>query len=52
MSLHLVIYLRYRYHWWSIIIVGVTSRRERDERLTSLFVMEDVELRAKKWSLN
>jgi hypothetical protein len=39
-SLHSVIGdLRYRHHWWSKLIVKVTSRCEREERLPSLLFM-------------
>ena len=44
--------LRYLYHCRSILVVGVTSEREREERLPSPCVVEEMEVRAIEWSPN
>jgi hypothetical protein len=47
MSLLLVISdLHYQYHWWSKLILGVTGGQEREERLSSLLIRVEVELRS------
>jgi hypothetical protein len=38
--------LRYWHHWWPKLVVGVTSGWDMEERLPSLFIRVEVELRS------